>query len=88
MDVDLGDGEVWFKTSASFLGIHVDDGKGYLQGFAAIKDNKADAEDAMRIAGIPESGGGGPNTSGGNDDTADLFLHLSLSRSPNDGSGH
>ena len=101
VDVNLRDGEVRFKTSTpfenasnirsvleTFLGIHVDDGKGYLQGFAAIKDNNADAEDAMRIAGIPGSGGGGSNAGGGNYDTADLLLQLSLSRSSGDGSGN
>lgn len=101
MDVDLRDGKVRFKTSApfenasnirsvleTFLEIHVDDGKCYLQGFAAIKDNNADAEDAMRIAGIPESGGVGSNTGGGDGDAADLLLQLSLSRSSSDGFGN
>lgn len=102
MDVDLSDGEVKFKTTApfgngskirsvleTFLGIHVDDGKSYLRGFAAIKDDNADAEEAMRIAGMPELGGmsesSGSSDGSEIDEAVDLLLQLSLSGSSSDG---
>ena len=87
VEIDLSNGEVRFKTSAPFgnasnirpvletlLGIHVDEGKPYLEGFAAIKDDNADAEDAMRVAGMSGSDGG--SRAGGGDAAADLLLQL------------
>lgn len=102
VDVDLSDGEVKFKTTApfgnasnirsvleTFLGIHVDDGKSYLRGFASIKDDNADAEEAMRIAGMSELGGmsesSGSSDGSEIDEAADLLLQLSLYRGSNDG---
>lgn len=103
MDVDLSDGEVKFKTTApfgnaskirsvleTFLGIHVDDGRSYLRGFAAIKDDNADAEEAMRIAGMSETGGMSESSSGSSDgseidEAADLLLQLSLFRGSSNG---
>lgn len=89
----MNDGEIRFKTSApfgnvvniqpifeTFMKVHVHEAKKYLEGFAAIKDSNADAEDAMRIAGISGLGGDGASEDAGdNDNAAGLLLQLLLS---------
>lgn len=93
VDVDLNDGEIRFKTSApfgnvvniqpifeTFMKVHIHEAKKYLEGFAAIKDSNAEAEDAMRIAGMSGSGGDGSSGGAGDTDTAaSLLLQLLLS---------
>lgn len=88
VDIDLSDGEVRFKTAVpfgnatnirpiveAFMRVHVNDGKRFLEGFVAIRDRNADAEEAMRVAGMSESSGGGDN-----DAAARLLLQLLLSQ--------
>lgn len=83
--MDMDDGEVRFKTSGcfgsaanvkpiiqNFMNVHVADGKKCLQGFAAIKNDNANSDSAMRAAGY-----GAQRTSGGNSDAAaELILQL------------
>lgn len=89
MDIDLSDGEVRFKTSApfgdaanirpiveTFMRVHINEAKRYLEGFAAIKDGSANAEDAMRIAGCSRSSGGGLDGDADEDAAARLLLRL------------
>ena len=92
--MDMNDGEVRLKTSAcfgsadnvrpiirNFMNFHVDDGKKYLEGFAAIKNDNANSETAMRAAGHGGGGGGGSagvSSGGSSEDTADLILRLLL----------
>lgn len=85
VDMDMDDGEVRFKTSAcfgsaenvrpiisNFMNFHVDDGKKYLEGFAAIKNDNADSEAAMLAAGYTAQRPS--NTS--SDEAAELLARL------------
>lgn len=85
VDMDMDDGEVRFKTSAcfgsaenvrpiiaNFMNFHVDDGKKYLEGFAAIKNDDANSETAMRAAGYSVQ----RSSDTSSDEAADLILRL------------
>lgn len=84
VDLDTNDGEVQYKTTGTFgaarnikpivknfMNYHVEFGRRYLEGFAAIKDRNASAEDAIKIAGQTVSDA---QTS----DAAEIFLRMLL----------